>query len=181
MFPKECSGNGGLILARMLIGQLSTNADGDGEGLDFKQAVAIKHFQMRAETVSTRVGFGTLALAALALRDEILEDTNTYLLGIPSNLSFLELLGFLEISSSVVMGGKRELFAVKSGANTEDPRRAVSAQALMNELNVAASAILWEMDIPSAIPPHLRNVAWTTKKGVLLVAQKWPSVLGSGC
>ncbi|KAE8008831.1 hypothetical protein FH972_005304 [Carpinus fangiana] len=76
-FPKQFSDEGGRSLLRMLIIWISLDGLGDPY-FDFDTLVA--HLQISADTASTRVGFSTLALVALALRVAIFDASNTFLL-----------------------------------------------------------------------------------------------------
>jgi len=73
----EDSANGGIALRRKFTGWMIK------VGIRIPEVAlkaAIMHFQSRAETTSTLVGFCTLGLVALALSDAMAEASNTTLL-----------------------------------------------------------------------------------------------------
>lgn len=73
-FPIEYSGDGGVSLLRKFTVWDMTERFGEGDVV-FRVVDAcafIAHFQMRAVTTSTRVGFGAMSLAALDFRSAIL-------------------------------------------------------------------------------------------------------------
>ncbi|XP_038687281.1 uncharacterized protein LOC119986689 [Tripterygium wilfordii] len=158
-FPREFSGNCGTALRRIFT-KFATKTDFWIHGFTFFHA-DIMHLTMNAEATSTRVGLGTIELAALALRLLKIDPSNT-------NLFVTDMLFLYKTlaKAEVVRSSGNEWFwgnideALKSGARAPSiESRAIVAQVFMNAQRAVPSKILCEATTPTTMPPQENRVS----------------------
>ena len=149
----ECSGKGGDILVRRFTRWV--NKEGLVVGAPcFALEAAVVHCHRKAQTASIRLGCCTGGLVARALRVDMAEVSNTNLL--VTRLPFLNNSRNITFDVSLShksFAGNMEFEIPKLGCTISSLHpRAVEVHTL------TPSRILWEIQIPTAMPPHLENV-----------------------